>query len=362
MALFLSEEQLMLMSAAAEYFAENSSVDTFRKVRDESGVVGISKSAWQEVADLGWGAIVVPESLDGLDFGLTGLGLLCIEAARKLAVSPLQVSAGLAINALLKCEATESRDALIRDIASGEKVVNYVAPQNAPLLMNEEKIMGALKFVAEAAGSDLILTPVAGSENTTLALIALECEGLRCEPVNLMDHRDYANLHFDGVEVSNSESFSFSGSAAAAIESLDNLGALLTACELYGLSREVFQRTLEYLKEREQFDQKIGAFQALQHRMAKAYMQLEMLKSVVYDALDAMDAERDDQSIAVSHAKTLANDASQLITTEAIQMHGGMGITDELDIGLFYKRARVLRTVYGSSSYHKQRFARLSGY
>ena len=366
MALVLNEEQRLLQSAAQEYFSSRLSTAEFRKARDADHLVKYSSDAWQEMIDLGWGSILLPESLDGLDFGLTGMGVICIEAAKSLAVTPLQSAATLCVEALLRCEASSVRDEMLRAIAEGKHVPTLIRRRYSKIesTRNDDGVTlnGSMQFVAEGSSADTLLVMIgAGETKTQLCLINAQDKGVERETVSLLDRRDYANITLNQIQVSSENILTFEKDGQDCVDHINDIGAVMTACELYGCSTEAFSRTLAHLCEREQFGQKLGAFQALQHRMAKAYMQLELLKSVLYDALDALENDRADSALAASHAKVMANDVAQLVCTEAIQLHGGMGITDELDIGLFYKRTRVLRTVFGSSAYHKNRFASLSG-
>ena len=343
--LVLNEEQEMLQNAAREYFSEAASIEAFRKVRDEQGVVRADREVWQAMVDMGWSSILVPEELDGLDFGLMGMGVLCIEAAKSLAASPLQSSAALSIEALLMCEASEERDALISAIASGDELAITCLTDKS-------------RFVAEGTTADKALVLIDQKGVQALQVIELNTDDIERTPRKLIDFRDYAQMDLSAAPVK----LSLTVEHGVDFETrINNIGAALTACEQFGISSEVFERTIAYISERKQFGQEIGSFQAIQHRMAHLYMKLQMLKSVLYDALSALEVSRDDVDLAVSHAKVLGNDVSQAVCTEGIQLHGGMGITDELDIGLFYKRARVLRGVFGSSSVHRERFAQVSG-
>jgi len=356
MALVLTDEQQLLQKTAQDFFSTNSPITAFRESRDQNQIVSYQQEIWQQMVTLGWSSILIPESLDGLDFGLTGMGLITIESAKTLCASPLQSTASLAVEALLRCRQSNSRDELLKAIAAGKEVPSFI--QSHTLTLQSDKVHGEVEFVSEGMAASSLLAVIQNDDTSpTLCLIDLADHGVSREPISLIDQRDYARIKFTNAPA---KLFEWHSDALEAQQEIDAVGAVITACELYGISSEAFARTLGYLKEREQFGQKIGAFQALQHRMAKVYMQSELLKSVLLDALDAVENQRDDYQLAVSHAKVLANDVAQLVCTEAIQMHGGMGITDELDIGLFYKRARVLRTVFGSTAYHKRRFAKLS--
>ena len=372
MALVLNDEQQMLADSASVFFNAKASTEAFRKLRNSGKP--IDADLWQEIVDFGWPAIIVPEQLDGLDFGIGALGLLAIEAGKNLSVSPLFASAALGVNALLQCAASSNRDELIQAIAGGECLVAlafnegaHFTPDNIALTATKNDkgfvLNGHKTFVAEGSYADKLLVIASNDSNLELFLVDATAAGVTRQKLEIMDRRDYANIEFSAVQLDASQKLDWQADdSAAAVASMTDVGALMAAAELYGCSLESFERTRVYLIDREQFDRKIGSFQAVRHRAAIMYTQMELLKSVILDAFTAVESNRKDASIAVSHAKTLANDTARLVTQEAIQLHGGIGITDELDIGLFYKRVRVLQSVYGDSNYHKVRFATLNGY
>lgn len=372
MALVLNDEQQMLADAASEFFGSRASISAFRELRGTERA--IDASVWQEIVEFGWPAILVPEQLDGLDFGFSALGLLAIEAGKNLSVSPLFSSAALAVNAFLQCDASQVRDDAIRSIASGECLValafdegNHFSPDNINLTVTKNDngftLNGHKTFVPEGSYANKLLVVAKYDGNPQIFLVDADSEGISRQKIELMDRRDYANIEFSNVHLSPDLKLGWqSESCSDAIASISNAGALIAAAELYGCSMEAFERTRVYLIDREQFGRKIGSFQAIRHRAAYMYTQLELLKSVLLDALTAFESDRKDVSLAVSHVKALANDTARLVTQEAIQLHGGIGITDELDIGLFYKRVRVLQSLYGDSNYHTDRFASLGGY
>ena len=372
MSLVLNEEQQMLQESAGEFFRDKASVDAFRQLRSVDAP--ISTDLWREMVDFGWPAIMIPEDLGGLGFGISGLGMIAVEAGKNLSISPLFSSAALSAHALLQCKASEFRDGLIESIVSGDSLValafnesGHFSPHACAVeaIENEDGFVlnGAKTFVAEGGYADKILMTAVIESEPTLFVLDASAVGLQRQNLQLIDRRDYVNIEVSNVQVSKHAKLKWAeGNAQNAITSITNVGAVMAAAELYGCSLEAFERTRVYLGDRVQFEKRIGSFQALQHRMAFAYTQLQLLKSVLLDALYAVESNRKDASLAVSHAKTLANETASLVTREAIQMHGGIGITDELDVGLFYKRARSLKAQYGDSNYHKDRFASLSGY
>ncbi len=377
MSLVLNQDQRLLRDTAADFLKTHSPVSEFRALRDAGSAY--NDQTWQKMVEFGWPAILVPEDLDGLEFGLTGLGLIVVELGKQLALSPLSSSAGVAVSALLQCEVSERRDALIKAIAADSSLVSFAHQEsdrhdNVVLACTAVKsndgwlLTGNKKAVALADHADHLLVTAkidsdqSASAQTRLFVVDTAAEHLERQSVSLIDSHNYADISLNGVAVTTDNCMRWNGEGEDGVAHSCDVGALLAACELYGCSLASFDRTLTYLSEREQFGQKIGSFQSLQHRMAHAYSAMELLKSVIFDALDALESGRKDAAIAVSHAKALANDTAKLVTSEAIQMHGGIGITDELDIGLYYKRARVLRSLWGDSVYHRRRFAELNGF
>ncbi len=376
MALVLTEDQQMLQETAKVFIADAAPVDEFRKLRDAGEVY--NAELWQQMAELGWSAVAVPEAYDGLEFGITGLGLIAVEAGRHLLASPLSTTAAIGASALVLGKSEPARQRILPEIATGQKLIALAVDENNhhdPLYTSTSAqpsddgsyvLDGNKVFVAEGNYADFYV--VVARENGdpsadfVLLLVDASAAGVSKTAVKLMDSRDYANLEFSGVVVPESDVLAEGDEAEAVVQNIVDIATVMAACELYGCAQQAFEQTVQYLTEREQFGQVIGTFQALQHRAAHAFSQLQLLKSVILDALDAAERNRPDLAIAASHAKALANDTAQLITNEAIQMHGGIGLTDELNIGLYFKRVRVLRNSFGNTSYHRRRFARLSGY
>jgi len=372
MALVLTEDQQMLKETAKGFVSDAASVDEFRRLRDAGEAYNLD--LWQQMAELGWSAVAVPEAYDGLEFGTTGLGLIAVEAGRHLVASPLQPTAAIAVSALVLGKSEEARKRLLPQIATGETLVAFAVDEHNhhdPLYTKTTaraaddgyKLVGRKVFVAEGSYADYFVVVARDeSEQFVLLLVDANAPGVTKHAVKLIDSRDYVNVEFSDVMVSAEDVLAAGDEAETVVQTVVDVATVMAACELYGIAQQTFEQTVQYLTEREQFGQIIGTFQALQHRAAHAFAQLQLLKSVILDALDAVEKNRRDLAMAASHAKALANDTAQLITNEAIQMHGGIGLTDELDIGLYFKRVRTLRNAYGLSSYHRRRFARLSGY
>jgi alkylation response protein AidB-like acyl-CoA dehydrogenase len=178
----------------------------------------------------------------------------------------------------------------------------------------------------------------------------------------LIDSRNAANIAFTDVQIGDSAVLGTVDQGAQILEQVLDRGRIAITAEMLGGCIQVFEHTIAYLKEREQFGVKIGSFQALKHRAAQMFSEIELCKSVVIDALLAIDENRDDLPLIASAAKAKLNETFHLITNEGMQLHGGIGVTDDLEIGFFLKRARVLEQVFGNTGFHRDRFATLSGF
>ena len=177
-----------------------------------------------------------------------------------------------------------------------------------------------------------------------------------------MSQADAAHIRLDGVAVDADALLGEAGSGADILDELYDRATVALSAELVGIISEVFDRTVAYLKTREQFGVLIGTFQALKHRAAHMFCEVELSQAVVLDALRAVDDGRDDRSRAVSAAKARCSDTASLVTCEGLQMHGGIGMTDEEEIGLFLKRAKAAELTFGDAAYHRDRFASLTGF
>lgn len=376
MALVLNEEQRILKDSAREFLAANAPVESLRKLRDEKDPVGYSEELWQQMIELGWTAIAIPEAFGGLDFGFQGLGLIFEESGHTLTASPLFSSIVLSASAIELIGSDAQKEELLPQIAAGELQValaleegNRHAPYNIATSASQNgdsyTLNGSKSFVLDGhtAQKLLVVARTSGdngsSEGLSLFLVDADAEGLEINRTIMMDSRNAANINLNNVSATLIGELD---QASAGLEEVLDRGRIILASEMLGGCLEMFNRTIEYLKEREQFGVKIGSFQALKHRASIMFIEIELSKSVVLEALTAIDEKSEDLAKIASIAKTKLNDTYQLVTNEATQMHGGIGVTDELDVGLFLKRARSVIHTLGDSSFHRDRFASLSDF
>ena len=377
MALVLNEEQRLLKDTAKDFLSANMPVEALRKLRDSDDEMGYSREHWQQMCELGWASIVLPEEYDGLDFGFMGLGAVIEESGRVLAASPLMSTVVLGASILMLGASDEQKAALLPKIASGELTLalameegNHHAPLDTVLRAEATasgyRLSGSKSLVTDGYSAEkLIVLARSGkageAEGLSLFLVDGNAQGVSRHRRRMADSRGAAAIDFD-VEVSSDALIGELGKAWPVLEPALDRGRICLAAEMLGGAQECFQRTVEYLKERSQFGVKIGSFQALQHRASLMYIELELAKSVVLDALSAIDDKRPDMPQLASLAKARLNDVFELVTSEAVQMHGGIGVTDELEIGFFLKRSRMASHLLGNSGFHRDRYASLCGY
>jgi alkylation response protein AidB-like acyl-CoA dehydrogenase len=372
----LTEEQSMLRDAARTWTQEKSPVTAFRKVRDAGMPLGYDPAAFAEMAEMGWTGVIIPEEYGGSDFGYLSLGLVLEETGRTLTASPILSSGLAAASAIILGGADAQKEAWLPKIASGEAVGTLAVdegPHHNPskVAVKASKsgsgyaVSGNKVFVLEgmAANVFVVSARTSGSESDkdgiSLFLVAANAKGVSRKALKLADSRGAANVTFDGAPA---ELLGEEGKGYALLEKVLDRARAGLAAEMLGAAVQAFETTLDYLKVRVQFGQVIGSFQALQHRAAKMFTDLELARSCVEAALTAIDNDSPDVPELVSLAKAKMGDTLHLVSNEMVQMHGGIGMTDAHDAGLYLKRARAAEATYGSQAYHRDRYARIQGY
>lgn len=379
MALVLNEEQTMLRDAAKDFLGNRAPVSHLRQLRDSGEEPGFSRDLWTEMAEMGWAAIIIPETYGGLDYGYTGLGLVLEESGRTLTPSPLLSTALLGSSALILSGNEDLCELWLPQIASGEKLLALAyeeSSQHRPLSVNTSaepdgegyRLNGTKLAVMDGSAADAFIISArtrSGDdpcEGISLFLVPADTEGLEIKTTKLLDNHRSSSVRLDNVLVSRSQLLGPLHGGCPILEKTLDRGRIGMAAEMLGIAQETFDRTVEYLKERKQFGVPIGTFQALQHRAATLFGEIELCKSTVLKALQAIDEGSGDVALLASLAKAKSGQTASLATAEGIQMHGGIGMTDEFDIGFFIKRWRALNQQLGDSRYHLDRFARLKGY
>ena len=379
MKLVLSEEEQFLKDTAKNFAAERSPISHFRALRDNDDPALWDKEIWFEMVKLGWPGILIPEEYGGSNFGVTGIGVILQECAKTLTPSPLFATGVLGAYAISNYGNEEQKKNYLPKIVSGE-ITTALAVDEFSHHNPNDSVMSAKKegsnyvlngkkiFVIDGASADLfiVLSRTSGnsgdSAGMTLFLINADASGIEKIKLDMADSRNYANIVFNNVLIDSSQILGNEETGGETIEDILDIGRIAISSEMLGNAESAFETTLDYLKQRKQFGVLIGSFQALQHRAAEMFCELELTKSSVMAALRAADENSNELQRMSSLAKTIAGETLHLVSNEAIQMHGGIGVTDEYDIGFFLKRARVTEQIFGSAKYHTERYANLSGF
>lgn len=379
MALVLTEEQQLLRDTATQFFQEKLPITNLRKLRDTRDATGFDRAAWKEMSDLGFAGIMISEKYGGTDFGPVGLGLVLEQAGRTLAATPLISTVLLCGSAVqLAGNATQRHD-ILSAIAAGDRVMALAleeGPHHNPAHISTKavaegssfRITGTKTFVLDGHAADqlIVAARTGGADDdrsgVTLFLVDPKSEGVKITRTWMVDNRNAANIEFNNVAVPGTAVLGSVDGGNDVLEQVLDIARIGLSAEMLGGIQEVFDTTLAYLKERKQFGKVIGSFQALQHRMAVLFAEIELCRSVVLDALSALEERRNDVPQIASLAKSRLSDIATLITNEGLQMHGGMGMTDQFDVGLFMKRARVAAASFGDGNFHRDRYATLEGY
>ena len=377
MKLILNEEQQMLRDSARDFAEQKTPVSHFRGLRDNKDPLNWDKEIWKEMVDLGWSGILIPEEFGGSDFGLAGISVIMQEVGKTLTPSPLFATAVLGASAITSFGTQDQKSKYLPLIASGEITTalavdeeSHHAPANTITkaeLVNDKWILnGKKKFVVDGASADVLIilarTSGAKGENTGLTLFILDAnaKGIEVIKTDMADCRNYANIVLNNVAVDKTAILGDQESGGEAVDKILDEGRIALASEMLGNSEAAFEMTINYLKERKQFGVHIGTFQALQHRAAEMFCEIELTKSAVMAAMQGADENNNDLQRMASLAKSIAGETLYLVSNESVQMHGGIGVTDEYDIGFFMKRARVAEVIFGGANFHQERYANLS--
>jgi alkylation response protein AidB-like acyl-CoA dehydrogenase len=354
----LNEEQQLLKDSARDFFREQAPVTRLRKQRDEKKN-GRDPALWREISALGFAGVIVPEEYGGAGLGYVALGAVLEEAGRTLVASPLHSSALVGASALILAGTDAQKQEWLPKIASGEVIATLAvdeaahhAPERSKLKVEGGKLTGAKQYVADGHIADLFIVAAGDAPY----LVKGDAANLERRELITADSRGAADLRFEATPAEKMNG------GADVIDAILDRARIGLASEMVGQASEAFEITSEYLKTRKQFGQVIGGFQALQHRAAKLFTDLELTRSCVLAALDALDRNADNIAEYASLAKARASETLHLASNEMVQLHGGIGMTDEHDAGLYLKRARVAEALYGGASFHRERYARLLGF
>ena len=379
MPLVLTEEQSMLRDSARGFISDKAPVAHLRQLRDSQDPAGFSRDLWKSFADMGFAGLLVPEAFGGSGLGAVEAGVVMEEIGRTLMPSPLLSTAVLAASALARGGSPAQQAEHLPKIADGSRLAALALDEaakhqpwrtamQARRAGNGFRLSGAKALVVDGHVADLLIVAArsGGSlgerDGLTLFLVDPGAKGVAIERTVMVDSHNAARIRFDDVEVTADQVLGEVDNGSAVLAPVLEIGRGAVAAEMVGLSDEVFGRTVAYLKERKQFGRLIGEFQALQHRAAQLYIDIEVTRAAVLKALQALDQDIDRAGPAVAVAKARAGATATRAVQEGVQMHGGMGMTDQLDIGFFMKRARVCEELLGDANFHAERIAEARHY
>ena len=379
MPLILNEEQALVRDSARAFLADHCPVSHLRKLRDSRDAEGFSRALWKKFAEMGFCGVLVPEDLGGSGLGYVEAGVVMEEIGLNLTPSPLLSTSIVGATALLRDGNKARSRELLPKIAAGDLLLALAVDErakhapSATALRAERSgngfaLTGDKCFVVDGHVADLLIVAArsAGAsgdtDGLTLFLVDAKAKGIETERSVMVDAHNAARIKFDRVQVDADAVIGEVDHGWRLLEGVLNAGRAAVAAELTGVGEGAFGRTLTYLKDRKQFGQPLGSFQALQHRAAHLFTELEITQAAVLKALQVLDSDFERAATIVSVAKARAGASATLAVQEAVQMHGGIGMTDEFDIGFFMKRARVGQELFGDAGFHADRVARSQNY
>ncbi|NMW32172.1 acyl-CoA dehydrogenase [Altererythrobacter sp. RZ02] len=379
MPLYHNEDQAMLADTAAQFMAEEGSIKKqLRHWRDTGCKDGFGHDLWKQFAEMGFTGILVGEDDGGMGMGNVEAGIVLEQIGRNLTPSPFLTSSVLAATALNHASA-DLKGRYLPGLLSGESVFAIGIDEGgkhrperistkAEKSGNGFKLSGQKDFVIHGASADMIIVAARTSGNDddndgiTLFAVPKDAAGLDQDAVKLVDSSVATHMKMNGVELDGDAVIGEVDGGRDILNKVLNAGRIGAAAEGCGVAGGAMDMTIDYLKQRKQFGKLIGEFQALQHRAAHLYSEVEIARAVTIKAGQLLDADSEKADLMVSVAKAKVAKAAGLAVKEGVQMHGGIGMTDEYDIGLFMKRDRALQEFLGDAYYHADRVAQMSGY
>ena len=382
MALVLSEDQQLLKDSAKNFCEQNAPVSVLRGLRDSKDEQGYDQMIWSQMIELGWAGMAIPEAYGGFDFGYGGLGVVLEETGKTLVSSPLISTVLVGATAIVQLGSETQKQDLLPKIVAGELLIalaldEHTSHKPSRIATSATKIdggyclNGSKTFVLDGHIANRLIVVARtsgetdGEQGISLFLVDANAKGLNVARTIMVDSRNSSNIQFNKVAVAEDALLGELGQGFNGLDSVLDIARIGIAAEMLGSMQAVFESIVEFLKQREQFGVLIGSFQGLQHRAAEMYSEIELCKSAVRAALAGLDDPDTTQAeIAelASMTKAKLSEVFFLVSNEGIQMHGGIGMTDEFDVGFFIKRARVAQQFLGDASFHRDRYATLNGF
>lgn len=375
----LTEEQALIKDQAKSWATEQAPVSKFRAMRDSGIAERFEPATWNAMVEMGWTGILIPESYGGSDLGYLTFGVVLEELGRQLTASPLFASAYVGATAVLLGGSEAQKQAILPNIVDGQAILTLAVdeqPRHAPTrtalsaqqTASGYQLSGHKTFVAEGmAATHFVVAARTSAEpgdsaGITLFVVPSDQTGVSRTPMVTADSRGYAQVNFENVEVPADAVLGAVDDGYELLQAILDRAAAGLSAEMLGTAAQAFDMTLEYLKTREQFGRVIGSFQALGHRAAVLFSQMELSRSCSEAALQTLDAGEGNVAEMCSLAKAKVGEFLFDMSNQLIQIHGGIGMTDEFDAGFYLKRARSLEAMFGNQAYHRDRYARVLGF
>jgi len=382
MALVLSEDQQLLKDSAKSFCEQNAPISVLRRLRDSKDEQGYDQAVWSQMIELGWAGMAIPEAYGGYDFGYGGLGIVLEETGKTLVSSPLISTVLVGATAIAQLGSEKQKQNFLPKIIAGELLTALALDEHtshnpikiattAVKVEGGYSLNGSKTFVLDGHIANMLIVVARTSSETSneqgisLFLVDANAEGLSVARTIMVDSRNSSNIQFDNVVVAEEAVLGKFDQGFSGLDRVLDIARIGIAAEMLGSMQAVFESILAFLKQREQFGVLIGSFQGLQHRAAEMYSEIELCKSAVRAALSGLDDPETTQAEVAelaSMAKAKLSEVFFLVSNEGIQMHGGIGMTDEFDVGFFIKRARVAQQFLGDASFHRDRYASLNGF
>ena len=378
MALVLNDDEQMMRDTAESFLREKAPVAALRKLRDEGSEEGFDPALWTELGEMGFAGVLIPEEHGGVGMGAMTAGLVAEQMGANLSASPFFSTSILAATALAHGSDAQKAEYLPK-VAGADTVIAVALDEGAKhnpervtmraeksgngFVLNGDKAMvvdghmaDTLIVVARTSGED------ADAEGVSLFVVDAKTDGVEVERTVMVDAHNAARITFNDVEVTGEALLGPLDGGRDIVDAMLRTGRAVLAAELLGAGQAAFGQTVEYIKGRKQFGVPVGSFQALQHRASHLYSEMENARSAVMAALTAIDDGDEKADLYAMMAKAKLNEVAKLAALEGVQMHGGVGMTDEYDIGLYLKRIRVLQELLGDASFQMDRIAKVAGY
>jgi alkylation response protein AidB-like acyl-CoA dehydrogenase len=374
MKLILDDEQAQLARSVRDFVVASRPLERLRQLRDSRDPLGFSRAVWHEMAELGWTGVGIPEAWGGTGLGFTELCILLEEAGRRLMPEPLLSGLLLGAQTLLLGGSEAQKSSLLPRIAKGETLVGLAYQERqsrfdlarvettAQRTSNGVLLHGEKVHVLDGGAADTLVVSAREAAGITLFLVPANAAGLEIVGERRIDSRGAARVRLTGVEIGRDANIGAPGSGLELLGKVIDRATIGLSAEMLGAASQAFEDTVEYLKTRRQFDVPIGSFQALQHRAARLFIELSLARAAVAAAARAVDEQPERASRLASLAKARVSDTFMRVAYEAVQMHGGIGVTDEFHIGFYLKRARAAELTFGDAAWHRRRWAELGGY